>query len=61
MFQVKIFEGGDAEELESQVNAWLESNMSVEVMHVTQSESAVKDEDGDFVGNTTLSIFYRRR
>ena len=61
MLQIKIFEAPDAEELEENVNSWLEANMNIDVMHVTQSESAIADGDGDLCGNTTVSIFYRRR
>lgn len=60
MLQVKIFEGPDAEDIESKVNHWLRDNMEIDVAFVQQSESAVADEDGDLCGNTTLSIFYRR-
>lgn len=59
MLQVRIFEGADAEDLEHEVNGWLKNHMEIEVLHVTQSESAVADEDGDLCGNTTISIFYR--
>ncbi|PKL77242.1 MAG: hypothetical protein CVV27_06190 [Candidatus Melainabacteria bacterium HGW-Melainabacteria-1] len=60
MLKVKMFEGPDAEELEHTVNEWLNDNLGVDVMHMTQSESAVADEDGDLCGNTTLTLLYRR-
>lgn len=59
MLQVKIFEGPDADELEQQINSWLKDNSDIELVKVLQSESAVADEEGDFCGNTTLSLFYR--
>ena len=49
---------GSGGKLEIAVNEWLEKNTGVEVMKMTQSESAVADEDGDFCGNTTLSLLY---
>lgn len=59
MLKVQIFEAPDAEELQDAVNEWLEENLQIDVVHVTQSESAVADGDGDLCGNTTLSIMYR--
>lgn len=61
MLYIKIFEAPDADELENNVNDWLADNENIEITHVTQSESAVADTDGDFCGNTTLSIMYRKR
>lgn len=59
MLQVKIFEGPDADELEQQINSWLKDNSGIELIKVLQSESAVADDEGDFCGNTTISLFYR--
>lgn len=61
MLQVKIFEGAGADELQQDVNSWLEENMGIDVLHMTQSESAIADEDDDLFGNVTLTIMYRRR
>ncbi|MBF2053816.1 MAG: sporulation protein Cse60 [Candidatus Sericytochromatia bacterium] len=60
MLQVKIFEGPEADELEQEINTWLKDNSSIELVKVLQSESAVADDDGDFCGNTTISVFYRQ-
>jgi hypothetical protein len=59
MLQVKIFESPDADELEQQINSWLKDNSGIELIKVLQSESAVADDEGDFCGNTTISLFYR--
>ncbi len=61
MLQVKVFEAPNAEELEQNVNTWLESNFSIDVLHMTQSESAIADEDDDLFGNVTLTLMYRQR
>lgn len=61
MLQVKVFEAPDAEELEQNVNDWLESNISIDVLNMTQSESAISDDDGDLCGNVTLTLMYRQR
>lgn len=59
MIQVRIFEAGDAQELEKLVNLWLKEHSEIEIVRITQSESAVADQDGDFCGNTTIAIFYK--
>ncbi|MGV3525857.1 MAG: hypothetical protein ACO1RX_16660 [Candidatus Sericytochromatia bacterium] len=61
MLQVQIFENADATELQDEVNDWLKTHPQVEVTHIAQSESAVADEEGDFCGNTTLTLFYRQQ
>lgn len=61
MLQVKIFEGPGAEDVEKDVNEWLEQNMGIDVLHMTQSESAIADDDNDLCGNVTLTLMYRRR
>lgn len=59
MIQVRIFEAGDAEELQNNLNEWLKEHAEIEIVNILQSESAVSDEDGDLCGNTTVSIFYK--
>jgi hypothetical protein len=59
MIQVHIFEAGDTQELETDLNAWLKEHSEIEIVKILQSESAVSDDDGDFCGNTTISIFYK--
>jgi hypothetical protein len=59
MIQVRIFEAGDAEELQDHLNDWLKEHAEIEIVNILQSESAVSDEDGDLCGNTTVSIFYK--
>lgn len=59
MIQVRIFEAGDAQELEALLNAWFKEHAEIEIVRITQSESAVADEDGDLCGNTTISVFYK--
>ncbi|MBT9544448.1 MAG: sporulation protein Cse60 [Candidatus Sericytochromatia bacterium] len=59
MIQVRIFEAGDAEELQDNLNDWLKEHAEIEIVNILQSESAVSDEDGDLCGNTTVSIFYK--
>ena len=59
MIQVRIFEAGDAEELQDNLNDWLKEHAELEIVNILQSESAVSDEDGDLCGNTTISIFYK--
>lgn len=59
MIQVRIFEAGDAEELQDNLNDWLKEHADLEIVNILQSESAVSDEDGDLCGNTTVSIFYK--
>lgn len=59
MIQVRIFEAGDSEELQANLNDWLKEHAEIEIVNILQSESAVSDEDGDLCGNTTVSIFYK--
>ncbi|PIQ24242.1 hypothetical protein COW36_10505 [bacterium (Candidatus Blackallbacteria) CG17_big_fil_post_rev_8_21_14_2_50_48_46] len=59
MYQVRIFEAGDAEELQVALNEWFGEHPELEIVRITQSESAVADEDGDLCGNTTVSVFYK--
>ncbi len=59
MLKIKLFEGSDASELETEVNEWLQEHLNIDVVHMTQSESAIPDEDGEFWGNTTISLMYR--
>ncbi len=59
MIQVRIFEAGDAEELQDNLNDWLKEHAEIEIVNILQSESAVSDDDGDLCGNTTVSIFYK--
>lgn len=61
MLKIKVFEAPDAEELQETINTWLEENLQIDVLHMSQSESAVADDEGDFCGNTTLSLMYRNR
>lgn len=50
--KVKVFEGKHGNELEKEINQWLDEN-SVEVKHISQSECS----NGENY-NTTLSIWY---
>jgi len=61
MLQVTIFEGPDAQELQVEINTWLKDHLDIDVLHITQSESAVSDPDGDLCGNTTISLFYQHK
>lgn len=59
MFKVKVFEAAQADELQDAVNAWLREHATVDIVSVTQSESAIADSDGDICGNTTYTILYK--
>ena len=60
MRQVKIFEGPEASDIETDINKWLKNNLDIEIHHMLQSESAVSDDDGDLCGNTTITLLYSR-
>jgi hypothetical protein len=51
--RVKVFTVTYPNEMEKVVNSWLEQNPSVEIQHVSQCESMIKES-----WSLTLTIFY---